>query len=198
MKRMRKKEQPKKIWTNALANRASIKYFLSISLISHIFLCVWKVWVPSRIEMRQHADDVQKKWIWEKETDGKNVVGTHQLNTNFILWIWFSKLNTPQPPAMSQEWSEPLWMNEIKKNHPPCSILWIEQPLANPIHKIWRMLMLNGEQQQRNIYIIYLVICENVYFTCICHFYHFAFRFSCLFSHVLHQRARIYNMHIFR
>lgn len=113
--------------------------------------------VRGQIQERERAMTTKNK--------GNKRSHTHQLNTNFILWIWFSKLNTPSE-------SEPIPCS------PPTLFLRLD---TNNVHfqpKTEKKMRDTNVKWRKKMYpSLYNIfwLWENVYFTCICHFYHFPF-----------------------
>lgn len=163
-----------------LANRASIAYFLSISFILHV--CI-----------KSPESQAESKWEWDGEKTREKIVETHQLNTNFILWIWFSKLNTP---ATSDEpWTKPLWMEPthlVRHSLDNSS----QQQTNNPIQCIWRMLMLNAGTHTHQISILYAKMCLlRLYLSFLSFYFSLFISFSSFAMFFISGRAFIQHAH---
>lgn len=109
---------------------------------------------------------------------------THQLNTNFLLWIWFSKLNTPSE-SEPIPYSPPTLFRRLDTNNVQF------QPKTE---KKMRDANVKWRKKNESISILYILVMRK----CLFRLYLSFLSFSFLSFHVFHQRAHIYNMHTFR
>lgn len=155
----------------------------------------------------------------KKRKEKNNKVVTHQLNTNFILWIWFSKLNTTISGRASrkQHISVLCYMRPPHHCHPTILVVlslspspsFGQQQTANHQARPRHMKDANVKYNAK-IYIWYIVHTHTHYsrymWKCLFHLYlsflsfcfsssSFLFFFSCLFVCMYFiSRANIYNI----